>query len=342
MGTHTFLPRFHDRAPSYTVPPVHTFLERATRAFPIWVIGASLGAAVFPPAFTWFSGPWITWGLGVIMLGMGLTLTFDDFARVVRYPSWVLCGVALQFTIMPLFGWLLGMVFRLPDALAVGLVLVACCPGGTASNVIAYLSRANVALSVTMTAISTMAAVGLTPILTAVLAGERLEVDAFALFVDTTKVVLLPVAAGLALNRYAPEITLRINRVSPLVAVLLIAMIVASIIGSSLDRIVAGGIPLWSAVLSLHLAGFGLGYLLARWLTGRESVARTVSIEVGMQNSGLGAQLARANFPAFPSVAVPSALSALTHCVYGSVVAAIWQRRETQDQVEQDASKIRT
>jgi bile acid:Na+ symporter, BASS family len=302
-------------------------LERATRAFPLWVVAASLAAAFFPSAFTWFAGPWITWSLGVIMLGMGLTLEFDDFARVVRYPLAVLSGVGLQFSVMPFFGWSLGIVFGLPDTLAVGLVLVSCCPGGTASNVIAYLARANVALSVSMTAISTMVAVAMTPLLTAWLAGERLEVDAFGLFAGTVKVVLLPVVLGVLLNRYATKITRQVNRGSPFVAVLLIAMIVASIIGQSIDRIVEGGFSLWGAVLSLHLAGFGLGYLLGRWITGSDAVARTISVEVGMQNSGLGAQLARSNFPAVPAVAVPSALSALTHCIYGSIVAAFWQRR---------------
>lgn len=307
-----------------------TFLDRATRAFPVWVVGASLLSVAFPSAFTWFRGAWITGGLAAIMLGMGITLRVDDFTRVARYPRWVACGVALQFSVMPLFGWLLGVAFGLPDTLAVGLVLVACCPGGTASNVIAYLARANVALSVTLTALSTMMAVAVTPLLTAALAGERLEVDAGVLFVGTAKVVLLPVALGLLANRYVPRLTERLQRVSPLVAVVLIAMIVASIIGSSLDRIVAGGVPLWGAVVSLHLAGFAVGYGLTRLLTGSELAARTVGIEVGMQNSGLGAQLARAHFPALPAVAVPSALSALTHCVYGSLFAAWWQRRDAR------------
>jgi BASS family bile acid:Na+ symporter len=259
-----------------------------------------------------------------------LTLTFDDFRAVTKIPRAVALGFLAQFTIMPLLGWTLGRLFALPTPLAVGLILVSCCPGGTASNVIAYLARANVALSVTLTAISTMTAVAMTPLLTSALAGERLEVDAWALFVGTAQVVLLPVVLGILLNRYAPRITLRVNRLSPLVAVILIAMIVASIIGSSLDRIVEGGLPLWGAVLALHLAGFVLGYVLARLVTGSETVARTVSIEVGMQNSGLGAQLARANFSALPAVAVPSALSALTHCVYGSLVAAFWQRRDAR------------
>ncbi|MBN2191661.1 MAG: bile acid:sodium symporter family protein [Polyangiaceae bacterium] len=301
-------------------------LDRATRAFPLWVLGASLGAVLWPPAFTWFSGPFITYGLGLIMLGMGLTLRVEDFTRVARYPSWVLVGIALQYTVMPASGWLLGRLFGLPAPLAVGLVLVACCPGGTASNVISYLARANVALSVTMTALSTLAAVVVTPTLTEALAGSRMNVDGWGLFIETIKVVIVPVALGAALNRYAPGFTRRATVVSPLIAVLLIAMIVASILGAGLARIVEGGLRLVGAVLSLHLSGFAFGYLISRVVSRDESVARTVSIEVGMQNSGLGAHLARSNFPPGLGVDVPSALSALTHCVYGSVLAALWQR----------------
>ncbi len=301
-------------------------LDRATRAFPLWVLGASLGAVLWPPAFVWFSGPYITYGLGLIMLGMGLTLRVDDFTRVARYPSWVLTGILLQYTVMPASGWLLARLFGLPAPLAVGLMLVACCPGGTASNVISYLARANVALSVTMTALSTMAAVVVTPALTQALAGSRMHVDGWGLFVETVKVVVLPVALGAVLNRYAPGLTRRATLVSPLVAVLLIAMIVASILGAGRERIAEGGLRLVGAVLSLHLSGFAFGYLLSRVVNRDESVARTVSIEVGMQNSGLGAHLARQNFPPGLGVDVPSALSALTHCVYGSVLAAVWQR----------------
>jgi BASS family bile acid:Na+ symporter len=305
---------------------VTSVIDRATRAFPLWVVGASLGAILWPPAFTWFSGPFITYGLGLIMLGMGLTLRVEDFTRVARYPSWVFVGLLLQYTVMPASGWLLARLLGLPPPLAVGLILVSCCPGGTASNVISYLARANVALSVTMTAISTMGAVVLTPSLTQMLAGSRMNVDGWGLFFETIKVVVLPVTLGAVLNRYAPRFTRKATVVSPLIAVLLIAMIVASILGAGLTRIAAGGLRLIGAVLSLHLSGFVLGYLLSRIVSRNESVARTVAIEVGMQNSGLGAHLARSNFPPGLGVDVPSALSALTHCVYGSLLAAVWQR----------------
>ena len=146
-------------------------LPAVANLFPLWVLLASISALVHPAWFTWFSGPWITWGLGVIMLGMGITLTTEDFTRVLQFPSWVMVGIILHYTVMPFSGWALAKALHLPDNYAVGLILVACCPCGTASNVVSYLARANVALSVTLTTLSTMIAVAMTPLLTAELAG---------------------------------------------------------------------------------------------------------------------------------------------------------------------------
>lgn len=300
-------------------------------AFPLWVLGCSIAALIHPPLFSWFSGPWITYGLGIIMLGMGITLTADDFTRVLQMPGWVIAGVSLQYTIMPLSGWLLARLLQLPDAYAVGLILVASCPGGTASNVISYLARANVALSVTLTTLTTIMAVALTPWLTALLAGSRMDVDAWGLFVSCLQVVLLPVAVGVALNRFAPTLTQRMAQFSPSVAVIVIALIVASVLGSGREQVLEAGPRLLLGVLMLHTLGFGLGYVLSRVINRSETVARTIAIEVGMQNSGLGAHLARTHFPAGSGVDVPSALSALTHCLFGSVLAAIWRRLPPKD-----------
>ena len=298
-------------------------VTRATQAFPLWVLLFSLGALWHPPLFTWFSGPWITYGLGFIMLSMGLTLKPADFARVLQYPRWVLIGFVLQFTIMPFFGWSLGKIFSLPQPFAVGLILVSCCPGGTASNVIAYLARANIALSVTMTALSTIAAIIMTPTLTYTLAGSRMDIDAVGLFISTVKVVLVPVALGLSINQYIPKIADQASKFSPLVAVILISLIVSSIIGSGREKIIQGGLVLIAAVCILHLFGFVLGYVVSYYLTKDEAVSKTISIEVGMQNSGLGAYLAKQHFPAGLGVDIPSAISALTHCIYGSIIAAL-------------------
>lgn len=305
---------------------MNNFFDRFSNAFPMWVIGCSALALWQPTLFTWFSGLWITLGLGVIMLGMGITLRAEDFTRILRMPGWVAAGVMLQYTVMPLSGWGVGKLLALPDTYAVGLILVACCPGGTASNVVSYLARANVALSVTLTTLTTMMAVAMTPWLTAQLVGTRMPVDAWGLFASCLQVVLLPVIAGVALNRYLPRLTVRVTQFSPAISVLVIALIVASILGASREQVLHVGLRLLLGVAILHGLGFGLGYLFSRWINRSESVARTISIEVGMQNSGLGAVLARAHFPAGSGVDVPSALSALTHSVLGSLLAAIWRR----------------
>ena len=298
-----------------------------TNAFPLWVLVASGLALLEPRLFTWFSGPFITVGLGVIMLSMGITIGFDDFRRIGRERASVLPGVALQYTLMPALGWSLAALFDLPTPFAVGLILVSCCPGGTASNVISFLARADVALSVTMTAASTMVAVLMTPLLTETLAGSRVDVPAAGLLLDTVQVVVIPVMAGIVLRWRFPLASARVLPVAPLVAVIAITLIVASIIGAGRTQVLEAGPRLVAAVFCLHVGGFVLGYLAGRFLVGRELAARTISIEVGMQNSGLGVVLAQQNF-ASPLVAIPCAISAVFHSLLGSAAAAFWRARE--------------
>jgi BASS family bile acid:Na+ symporter len=297
-----------------------------TNAFPLWVVTLA-GIALFQPAwFTWFSGPWIVWGLAVIMLGMGLTLTLDDFRSIGKMPKAVAIGFFAQFTVMPFLGWAMGRLLDLETPYAVGLILVACCPGGTASNVVTYLARANVALSVVMTMCSTFAAVILTPLLTSWLAGALVEVDGWGLFWSTFQVVVLPVVVGVWINRLAPRAVQRAQLVLPLVSVVVIALICASIIGGSAVAVKGAAWRLLGAVFGLHAGGFALGYLVSRVLRLDAIAARTVSIEVGMQNSGLGVVLARKHF-ADPLTAVPCAISSVFHSVIGSVLAGWWRWR---------------
>ncbi|MBV1907985.1 MAG: bile acid:sodium symporter family protein [Kangiellaceae bacterium] len=302
-------------------------MQRIIQAFPLWALVTS-GLALYEPTwFTWFSGSFITWGLGIIMLSMGLTLKLEDFAEIARAPKGSLAGIFLQYTIMPLLGWGIATLFELPPALAVGLILVACCPGGTASNVICYLAKANVALSVSMTAVSTFLAVAMTPLLTTWLAGSTVEVNTLGLFLGTVKVVILPISLGLLLSRYSPKLTERLKTLSPLIAVIVIVLIVASIIGMGRDEIIASGLSLIAAVFTLHVLGFSIAFWVGYFVTGSAADARAISIEVGMQNSGLGAYLARNNF-ANPATAIPSAVSSLFHCLIGSAVAAWWSRKQ--------------
>jgi bile acid:Na+ symporter, BASS family len=300
-------------------------LNRLANLFPIWVLACSGLALFYPHWFTWFSGRMIVWGLAVIMIGMGITLSVNDFRRVARLPRQVMIGVAAQYLIMPFMGWSIAHGLKLEPDLAVGLILVSCCPGGTASNVVSYIARADVALSVLMTMCSTFAAVAMTPLLTKWLAGAYVPVDAWSLFINTVQVVVIPVSLGVLLNRYTPRMVSFVLPIAPLVSVIFIALICASIIGSNAQTVLDSALLLFTAVALLHIGGFGLGYLLAKMLNLPELSCRTISIEVGMQNSGLGAVLARATFPQMVLAPVPSAISASFHSIIGSILAAWWR-----------------
>jgi bile acid:Na+ symporter, BASS family len=303
------------------------YLGYLTNAFPFWVVIGGIWALYQPDVFTWFNGPWIVWGLALIMLGMGVTLTVDDFKRVLVMPRPVALGFGAQFLIMPFLGWVIGRLLHLDPPLAVGLILVSCCPGGTASNVVAYLARANVALSVLMTMCSTFGAVFMTPLLTQFYAGAIVQVDAWGLFMSTFKVVVAPVVIGVGLNRLAPRVVAWTLPAAPLLSVITITLICASIIGQSSEAVKASAVSLLLAVGLLHIGGFALGYISARIFGYDELIARTVSIEVGMQNSGLGVVLARKHF-ADPLTAVPCAISSVFHSVIGSVLAGWWRLRD--------------
>jgi BASS family bile acid:Na+ symporter len=326
-------------------------MDRVTRLFALWTVLGVSWAWFIPDHFVWvadgrfapFGQPLVSVMLGVIMLGMGITLSFDDFRRVLALPSQVLAGVVLQFTIMPLAGFLIAWAFRLEPGLAVGLILVACCPGGTASNVVSYLARANVALSVTMTMVSTLVAIALTPVLTGWLAGVFIQIDRWNLFQGMVTVVLIPVVVGVLMNRYLPRMTRAATAVSPAISVLFVVLIVAGIIAKSKPLIEAHADVLLIAVFALHCAGFGLGYGLSKLLGLSEASSRTISIEVGMQNSGLGASLASTpsfarQFPDVMQAAlapVPAAISAVFHVLIGSLLASLWSRRAQRGENEQ-------
>jgi bile acid:Na+ symporter, BASS family len=302
-------------------------LALATNLFPIWVLLGGALALAHPAWFTWFNGECITWGLAVIMLGMGITLSVDDFKAALKTPRAVAAGFVAQYLIMPFLGWAIAQLLKLETPFAVGLILVACCPGGTASNVVTYIARANVALSVLMTMCSTFGAIVMTPLLTKWLAGTYVPVPAWGLFVSTLKVVLVPLVFGLGLNHYTPRFVKAVLPVAPLVSVLTITMICASIIGGSAEPLKKSGGVLLLAVFLLHAGGFLLGYVFARLLRYNRTDCRTISIEVGMQNSGLGATLAKEHFAQMPLTPLPCAISATFHSVIGSILAGLWRLR---------------
>ena len=293
--------------------------------------------------FTWMTDgsiqvagqPLLSVALGLVMLAMGLTLTFEDYRSLAKLPKALLAGVALQFAVMPLAGFGIAQIMGLEQGLAVGLILVACCPGGTASNIVTYLARGNVALSVAMTMASTLAAVALTPLLTGALAGTYVAIDRWNLLVNMVAVVLVPVVLGTLLNRLFPRAAGAVSGFLPLVAIVLVILIVGGIVGGAKAQIAEHAGSLLAATFLLHALGFGLGLLIARLLGLGTIEARTISIEVGMQNSGLGSGLAKT--PAFAAqfadiaqaalAPVPAAISAVWHVLIGSFLAAWWRRR---------------
>ncbi|MGZ8183517.1 MAG: bile acid:sodium symporter family protein [Methylobacter sp.] len=303
--------------------------------FSLWIVIGCLWAWRQPEAWLWFQ-PYITVGLGVIMLGMGLTLRLADFSEVFRMPRIIAIGVLAQFVIMPLAAFFWAKVMDLEAGLAIGLILVGSCPGGTASNVICYLARANVALSVLLTMCSTFAAVVMTPLLTQWLAGSYLPVDGWGLFRSMVEVVLIPLIAGLLINTALDRIQQHkrhviraaIHTIGPLVSIAVIVLVVSSIVAGNKMTVELAGPKLFCSVFLLHATGFALGYLVMQWLGYGNAESRTVSIEVGMQNSGLGASLAKTHFADMAMAPVPAAISAVLHCLIGSALAGIWGRRK--------------
>lgn len=275
-------------------------------------------------------GPVVVLILAFVMLCMGLTLTFDDFRRIARMPSVVAMGFATQYTVMPVLAWGIATGLDLPVHFAVGLILVGCCPGGTASNLVSYIAKADVALSVVMTVCSTLAAVILTPLLTQLFAGALVPVDTWMLFKQTLQVVILPVVLGVLLNRWVPQLVQRVMPVAPLLSVLGVCVICAVVFAANAETILTHGGELILAVALLHGGGFLIGYQLARILGCQTQSARTISIEVGMQNSGLAIVLAKQAFPLLPLAPVVGAISVLMHSLIGSSLAALWRVRLSQ------------
>ena len=295
----------------------------AVTVFPVLIIAAAL-FGFFVPGPSLVLLPWVNILLGVIMFGMGLTLTVPDFALVARRPLPVLIGVVAQFVIMPLIGLGVSVALQLPAELAAGVILVGCAPGGTSSNVITYLSRADTALSVTMTSISTLLAPLLTPVLTLMLAGQYMHVDAADMALTIVKIVLLPVIGGLVVRVLLSRLVNRILPVLPWISVIAISLVVAAVVANSAEQLVAAGLLVFLAVVLHNGLGYLLGYGAARLLRQPVRSARTVSIEVGMQNSGLAAGLATQYFS--PVAALPGAVFSIWHNLSGAMLAAAYRR----------------
>ncbi len=298
-------------------------------AFALWVLAFAACAMFYPTAF-------ISWGgfemkqavvplVQLIMFGMGTTLAFGDFARVIRIPKAVLIGLGLQYTVMPLMGWTYATLFGLQGEVAVGLILYGACAGGVSSNVVTYIAGANLALSVTMTAFSTMMSPLMTPVAMKMLAGQYLPIKMAPMMISILKMILAPVLAGLLVNRYFHRYATWASRWLPGVSMWGICTVIAITIALSRDDLIAVAVPLLGAAVCHNATGFTLGYWSARAFGLNRIDSRTVSIEVGMQNGGMATGLA---FDVLQSgvAAVPSAVEGPWAAVAGAGLASYWRR----------------
>ena len=297
---------------------------RLTQLFPLWAIIISILAWLYPPLFSSYK-PLIVPLLSVVMFGMGLTLQLSDFSYVLQMPRLIFLGIVLQYTIMPLTAVALSSIMKLDPVLTAGMILVGTCPGGTASNVICYLARGNVALSITLTAISTLLAVILTPALTAELVSKSIHVPALDMLLSIFYMVIVPVSAGVLLNHVAGRILKPVSVFFPLVSVIAIVFIIAIIVSLNADNFQQIGPAVLIAVMLHNGAGLLLGYYSSRLLGYSPTECRTLAIEVGMQNSGLAVALAIKYFTA--TAALPGAIFSIWHNLSGSILAGFWSRR---------------
>lgn len=300
-----------------------------SKTFAIWVVFFAIIAAQFPDTFKQFV-PWIPYLLGIVMLGMGLTLTFKDFAEVTKNPKAAILGVIAQFVVMPSIAFVLAKAFQLPPDLAIGVILVGSCPGGTSSNVMTYLAKGNTALSVACTTVSTLLAPLLTPAVFYIFASEWLEIDAGAMFVSVLKMVLLPIFIGVVIRSIFKQKIEQFSQTMPLISVFAIVLIVTAVVSVSKDRIIESGLLIFLVVVLHNGLGYLIGYLIGRVFKLPIADSKTIAIEVGMQNSGLGAALAALHFKANPLIAVPSAVFSFWHNISGPILAMIFAAMKNQ------------
>ena len=309
------------------------FSQFVQKTFALWVILFAVIALFIPDAFIWMKA-YIPWVLGIIMLGMGMTMTVDDFKSVLAHPKAVVIGVVAHFVVMPSVAYFLCKIFYLPAEIAVGVILVGCCPGGTASNVITYMAKGNTALSVACTSVSTFLAPVLTPAIFYVLASQWIPIDAGSMFIDILKVVIFPIILGVFLRTFFKEKTEQYIQIMPLMSVIGIVVIVAAIIAASKASIMQSGLLILGVVILHNDLGFLLGFWASRFFNLSYFDSKAVAIEVGMQNSGLGVTLAAIHFAASPVTAVPSAIFSLWHNISGPALATYWAAKA--DKIEQE------
>ncbi len=307
-------------------------LEKISEAFGKYmalIVLVIAALSLFVPSSTlWVQTAWVNYLLMVVMFGMGLTIKPADFAVVFTRPRDVIIGCVSQFLFMPLIAFILCRIFDLDPALAAGVVLVGTCPGGTASNVITYFSKGDVALSVGMTSVSTLLAPFLTPAITYLLLRTTVTVDVMAMFLSIVKVIIVPIGLGFIINKLFGDFTSRLVKVLPMVSTIAICLIVAAVVSHNAEKIMTSGAVVLIVVILHNLIGYACGFCIARLFKMNVEKTKAISVEIGMQNSGLATSLANTAFPDLAMATVPGAVFSVWHNISGALLSGIYRRWE--------------
>ena len=308
-----------------TLKQISNFFGKSMALIVLIVAAVSL---FFPKSVSSIKISYVNYLLMIVMFGMGLTLKLEDFKVVFTRPRDIVIGAIAQFTIMPLVAFLLSMLFKLPAELAVGVILVGTCPGGTSSNVMTYLAKGDVPLSVGMTSVSTILAPLATPLLTLLYAGEKIDVNAISMFISILQVVIAPIVLGFIINKFFHKFVEHFKDVLPLISVVAVVAIVAAVVSANSQRLMQVGHLVVIVIILHNTLGYMLGYLLGKVCKFNNAKCKTISIEVGMQNAGLASSLASTHFAYMALAAVPGAIGSVWHCISGSIVANIMANRK--------------
>mgnify|MGYP000215162828 FL=1 len=287
----------------------------------VLVLAVAALALFMPQSVSFIKTSYVNTLLGIVMFGMGLTLKASDFKVVFSRPKDIIIGAVAQFTIMPLLAFVLTKLFQLPPELAVGVILVGTCPGGTSSNVMTYLAKGDVALSVGMTGVSTILAPFLTPLLTKLYAGQTVDVDLLSMFLSIVKVVIVPIVLGCIINKLFSSFTEKVTTILPLVSVTAIVAIVAAVVSANSSKIMTCGFLIMLVVVLHNCLGYALGFAVSKALKLDMSKCKAVAIVVGMQNSGLATSLAATHFAQYPLATIPGAVFSVWHNISGAIFA---------------------
>lgn len=305
-------------------------LEKISEGFgkymAIIVLTVAALALFVPQSSLWIDTSWVNYLLIVVMFGMGLTMNPKDFALILKRPKEIIVGCLAQFIIMPTLAFALCKLFNLDSALTAGVVLVGTCPGGTASNVITYFSKGDVALSVGMTTVNTLLAPILTPAITYLLLQTTVTVDIRAMFWSIIQVIILPIALGFVINHFFSKITKKIVPVLPMVSTIAICLIVATVVSHNAEKIYTSGALVLVVVILHNLLGYACGFGLGNALRLIPAKTKALSIEIGMQNSGLATTLASTTFPQLAMATIPGAIFSVWHNISGAILASIYRR----------------